>query len=145
MNTGPFANFALMVATCDLCRKTVCVDHECYREGRDSGGLVHVLCLAAFMMTEDPTLSNEDISEAVNENSDDICFTWCENPDHAPVTECRFDILGVTEDDPTVGCSPDTEQEWWADHYHALIGGKPCECRHRTGQEAVEVHEDMRA
>ncbi len=138
MSRPSHGHFGLQVAACGICRKTICMDHECYRVNRVEGGLTHTLCLAAVMMLDDPTLSDAAIADWATQNAEEICFTWCENPEHATVSECRYDVHGVEH--PVVGCSPDTDEEYLADHFHAIIDGSTCECRHHSWQQAIQEH-----
>jgi hypothetical protein len=51
---------------------------------------------------------------------------------------CRFDV-GHPDGD-VVGCSPDRPEEWTSDHFHRLINGVPCECRHGHWRDAAAEH-----
>lgn len=135
MHRKPIIHLALQVAACGICLKTVDLDSDCWRTDRTTGGLSHLLCIAVVMTdAEDaPQLSTAELAEAVNEAAAELCSTLCENPGHpSTATACRYDVemLGA------VGCSPDQPEAWAADHFHAVLGGSPCSCRHESAPEA---------
>jgi hypothetical protein len=54
-------------------------------------------------------------------------------------TTCRKDGW-VRRPDYAVGCTTDKPQVWEYDHFHAIVDGQPCDCRHDTGAEARAAH-----
>ena len=78
----------------------------------------------------------------------------CVKPDHlVPVdgiakapstaTVCRHDVEMLDRpggDVVALGCSPDEAENWWADHFHALVDGIPCICFHDTAPAANAAH-----
>jgi hypothetical protein len=138
MHGQDITRFALQIAACSICLRTV-DPSDCYRENRQAGGVCHVLCLAVVMTDAagDPLLPAGEMADTINAAADRLCSQFCENPDHpSTATECRHDgtMLG------TVGCSPDRPEDWAFDHFHAVIDDAPCLCRHPSWQDARRVH-----
>lgn len=136
MHPNRSMRYALQVAVCGICLKPVEIGFECWRADRAAGGLSHVVCIAV-VLADDPPLSAAELADAVNAAAAELCARLCENPAHSSTsTECRHDVEMLS----TVGCSPDRDEEWAADHFHAVIGGEPCSCRHATAREANAAH-----
>lgn len=134
--------YALQVAVCGLCLRSVDGQTDCYRQDRAAGGLSHVGCIAVIMTDGDgPQVSAAEMADVVNDAADELCSKLCENPEHpSTATECRHDIEMLAPN-VAIGCSPDRPEDWAADHFHAVVDGAPCLCRHESAPAASQAHD----
>ena len=72
-----------LIASCDLCGKPVDDANDCWRSGAWSNSRAHALCLAAFVLISDsPARLDHEVTEEVNERSEELCDVLCETPAH---------------------------------------------------------------
>jgi hypothetical protein len=145
MRRNRSTRYALQVAACPVCLKTVDLSADCYRRSRKAGGIAHVHCLVIGMTDADGVrMSDAEMAESLNENAEALCSALCENGAH-PLSEprqvtCRQDGWIVRED-YAIGCTPDVDDKGYAfDHFHAVIDGAACPCRHETHADARSAH-----
>jgi hypothetical protein len=139
MRRNRSTRYALQVAVCGICLRTVDPSADCYRANRAAGGLSHVQCIAVIMADGDaPKLSAAEMADAVNAAADELCSKLCENPAHGAAS-CRQDGRMLPPND-AIGCTTDEPQEWVFDHFHAIVDGVACDHRHPSWQDARLSH-----
>lgn len=137
--------YALQAAACPVCLKSIDLSTDCYRLSRKAGGVAHVHCLVIGMTDADGVrMSDAEAADAINEHADELCSALCENAGHplpAPQqVTCRQDGWMVRPD-YVIGCTPDVDDKGYAfDHFHAVVDGSPCPCRHESAPAARLAH-----
>lgn len=117
---------------CQLCDSVIDVESGFVFDLQDGqGGLVHPDCMAYSL-----TYGDCPVYGVTHTCGNPICV----KPDHLemviPPVECDFDGMGSD----AIGCSAADGLPWAFDHFHAIIGGEPCRCRHATAPAALTAH-----
>lgn len=123
-------------AVCGLCRGPIDFPSGFWFDTEAELGIVHPSCMAYRL---------ERGSVVAGDKIDTTCGnTLCVRPDHLiriHVQEtCRQDGR-ARPPHAAIACTPDDDvHEWWFDHFHAILDGKACPCRHETVSEARQAH-----
>lgn len=126
---------AYQAAVCGLCRGPIDFPSGFWFDTEESLGIVHPDCMA-YSLERGIVQPGDSIDRTCGDGR-------CIRPDHLILIHeqktCRQDGWLVREG-YVIGCTTDEPQEWAFDHFHAIIDGAACACRHDSADDARLAH-----
>jgi hypothetical protein len=126
---------AYQAATCGLCRGPIDFPSGFFFDTEADLGVVHPPCMM-YTLERGPVAPGDRIETSCDNDR-------CVNPAHLLLVHdqqtCRQDGWMV-RDGYVIACSPDEPQEWAFDHFHAVLDGAACPCRHNSHAAARTAH-----
>lgn len=136
MRTNRNMALGYQAAVCGLCHGGIDFNSGFFFDTEGPLSIVHPDCMA-YHCEIGAVRPGDTVDRTCGDN-------WCIRPDHLTVVHpnetCRKDGW-IVRPDYAIGCTTDADTASWSfDHFHALIGGQACDCRHVSAAQARLAH-----